>query len=258
MPREVPYLPYPLFFTEAMEGYSDIHCHVLYGVDDGARDIGRSLDMLSYMYDEGIRTVIMTPHYHAEYVKTGVNALSERFEKLCTAARSDSRLSTMRLYLGSEVHYFPSIIEWLDEGKVLTMAGSDYVLTEFSYSATLREITDGVSLLVNAGYHPVIAHLERCSELTDDLDGVRHLIEMGAYVQVNTESLYTGLFRRSFAVKLLKNDMVHFVATDAHGIRHRAPLMADAARFIIRHCGQDACDRILCDNPSMMIDNEII
>ena len=231
---------------------------MLFGVDDGARDLKQSLDMLSFMYDEGIRTVIMTPHYHAEFVRVGTDVLYDRYKKLCAAASSAPDLNEMKLYLGSEIHYYPSMVGWLEDKKVLTMAGSDYVLTEFSYTATLRELEEGISALVNAGYHPVIAHLERCRKLSGDIAGVRHLVEMGAYVQVNTESLYTSLFRRSFAVQLLKEDLVHFVATDSHGINHRPPLMAEAARFIEKHCGTSVCERILCDNPLKITDNKII
>lgn len=242
-----------------MKPFSDIHCHVLFGVYDGARDMKHSLNMLSFMYDEGIRTVIMTPHYRIGFADAACDVLRSRFETLARAASSDDRLSQMDLYLGSEIHYTPSMTQWLDEKKVLTMAGSDYVLTEFSYTASLREMEEGISLLVNAGYHPVIAHLERCIELDGKLDDVYHLIEMGAYVQVNTESLYKRMFARTpFAVRLLKEDMVHFVATDSHGIRHRAPLMKDAARFITGCCGQKTCERILYDNPLTMIDNGII
>ncbi len=242
-----------------MRYFSDIHCHVLYGVDDGSRDIKQSLGMLLFMYEEGIRTVIMTPHFRVGFADAGRDVITERFEKLKAAASTDERLSQMKLYLGSEVHYYPSMAGWLDEGIVLTMAGSDYVLTEFAYTSSLREIEEGISLLVNAGYHPVIAHLERCENLTGKMDDVYHLIEMGAYVQVNTESLYKRILGRTpFAVQLLKNDMVHFVATDSHGLRHRAPLMMDAARFIEKCCGREVCERILCDNPLAIINNRII
>ncbi len=235
-----------------MTGMTDIHCHVLPGVDDGARDIDESLDMLQIMYDEGIRSVIATPHYHGGHMQPDVNTIRQRFEKLKAAAQMYDTLAAMHLYLGCEIYYYPSIVEWLDEGRVLTMAGSRYVLLEFSYSSDIRQLSDGVSRVAAAGFYPIVAHIERYRKIVGDVGAVDELIDRGAYIQINSESLSGGWKTARFVKKILKEQMVHFVGTDAHDTRGRSPSLAGESDLIARRYGEDYCRQLFVDNPAMI------
>ena len=235
-----------------MTDMTDMHCHVLPGVDDGARDIDESLDMLQVMYDEGIRSVILTPHYHGGHMEPDADKIRSRFRQLKAAADGYETLAAMKLYLGSEIYYFPSVTEWLDEGRVLTMAGSRYVLLEFGYSNDAARIAEGISRVAASGYYPVVAHIERYRKLVGDVDAVDDLIRRGAYIQINTESLSAGWKIRSFVKKLLKNEMVHFVGTDAHNMRGRIPQMQWESEYIARRYGEDYCRELFIDNPAKM------
>ncbi len=241
-----------------MDGYTDVHCHVIPGVDDGAQDLNESLRMLLYMYEEGIRRVIATPHYHGGYMEPRIGKIKERFDELKSAMDYDERLSTMELYLGCELYYYPSVTEWLDEGRVATMAGSDYVLLEFGYTMDMHTINAGTGAVINAGYIPIIAHAERYTALVSDLDAVESLIKKGAYIQVNTGAFHGGFKKRSFVKKLFKNRMVHFVGTDAHDDEDRPPNMALEAEYIGKHYGEDYCRMLFVDNPAKVINNERI
>ncbi len=233
-----------------MTGMTDMHCHVLPGVDDGARDIDEALDMLQIMYDEGIRSVIMTPHYHGGHMEPDVETIRLRFKELKEAAQGYDTLAAMDLYIGCEIYYYPSVVEWLDEGRVLTMAGSRYVLLEFGYSSDVRKIAEGVSRVAASGYYPIIAHIERYSKLVGDMNAVYDLTDRGAYIQINTEALSAGWRIRSFARKLLKNELVHFVGTDAHNMRGRIPRMMRESEYIRRRCGEEYCRELFIENPS--------
>ena len=241
-----------------MTGMTDIHCHVLPGVDDGAKNTDESIKMLSFMYDEGIRKVILTPHYHRGHMETGIERIRDRFGKLRAAAKQTEKINEMDLYLGSEIYYYPSVVEWLEEGSVLTLADSNYVLLEFGFTMDKRIIHEGVSSVINSGYRPVIAHIERYESLYKDLKSVDALLEKGAYIQINSEALHERYKIRSFAKKLLKERMVHFLATDAHNMRHRSPRISDAARYIAKHYGEDYCRRLVIDNPAKVINNDYI
>ena len=239
-----------------MTGMTDIHCHVLPGVDDGARDMDESLDMLAIMYDEGIRNVILTPHYHGGHVQPHIDLLRQKLEELKKAASDYENLAQMELYLGCELYYYPSAVEWLSEGTVPTMADSRYVLLEFGYSMDKRMIEDGVTRVASAGYYPVIAHIERYRKIAGDLKAVDELIGRGALIQINSGALYDDRRTRSFVKKLLKREMVHFVGTDAHDIRGRMPSLASESEYIARHFGEDYCRRLFIDNPAMIIRGE--
>ena len=236
----------------------DIHCHVLPRVDDGARNTEQSLEMLSLMRREGIRSAILTPHYHGGYMETGSEKLKDRFGKLCAAAGQDDRTKDMSLYLGCEIYYYPSVVDWLDEGYVLSMAGSRYVLLEFGFTSDVRTIKEGISNVVNSGYVPIIAHLERYKKLVGDIKSVDELISKGAYIQINSEALTDGFKVRSFAKKLLKERMVHFLATDAHDTKKRAPKLSKAVSYIEKHYGGSYCRELVIDNPERVINNEYI
>lgn len=236
------------------EGFTDIHSHALFGVDDGARSVEESLQMLRLMYDEGIREAILTPHYHRGHAQADVEVIRRHFDELCECARSDDKAGAIKLWLGCELYYYPSAVDWLDEGRVLSLGSSRYVLLEFGYTMEKRLINEGISNVVRAGYIPVIAHVERYRGLKFSLSNVSELIEMGALIQVNSEAVGSGFNReRSFVRKLLKNGMVDFVATDAHDTHERAPKLFRAASYISRHYGEDCCRKIFCDNAAETI-----
>ncbi len=234
--------------------FTDIHCHILPGVDDGARSMDESVRMLRLMYDEGIREAVATPHYHRGHAEADAAVLKKIFKELCECAAEDDKAGAVKLHLGCELYYYPSAPDWLDEGRVLPMAGSRYVLLEFGYRMDKRVINEGVSNVVRAGYIPVIAHVERYDGLGFKTGNIRDLIEQGALIQINSEAVGFGIGGvKSFTSRLLKSRMVHFVATDAHDTKGRAPSIRKAARYIAKHYGEDYCKEIFCDNPREMI-----
>ena len=241
-----------------MSGLIDIHSHALPGVDDGARDTETAIEMLRIMYDEGITEAILTPHYHRGHMQKDIATVRSRFDELVYRAKEDDVASHIRLLLGCELYYYPSAVEWLEEGRVSSMAGSDYVLLEFGYTMEKRTIIEGVSNVVRAGYRPIIAHVERYEGLKFKPENVRELVECGAYIQVNSESVGRGFGSRRFVSKLLREDLVHFVATDAHDTGSRRPRLRSAAMYIHKHFGEEACRRIFTDNPALVAENGYI
>lgn len=242
-----------------MRGYIDMHCHVLPGVDDGSGSMKETLRMVQTAYKEGIRAMIVTPHYHprrgmadAAVVREALRHVQSEVHKL---------LPDMRLYPGNEIYYRQDAKELLREGTLLTLAGSDYVLVEFSMgSVTPEQIADAVRDLQMGGYLPVIAHIERYDRLLGDVDAAMELVEAGAYIQVNAASVTgeLGGNRKRYIRKLIKNDCVHFVGTDAHDTGARAPLMKKCASCLTRKFGEEVCETLLCVNPGLVLQNEII
>ena len=140
-------------------GVVDIHTHVLPGIDDGAEKMALSYRMLRRSYKQGVRKVIATPHYVAYHWRTKPQQIQELMEKL--AARVQKAMPDLELYRGQEIQYFEGMVEMLREGKLLTLAGSRYVLTEFLPTSSWSQIEGAVRELTMAGYLPVLAHIER-------------------------------------------------------------------------------------------------
>ena len=112
------------------EGYIDIHSHILPNIDDGAKDMEMSLKMLDIAYAEGIRGVVVTPHYHPGKSMVGYSDLISRFEKYKTEI--EKRYSDMKLYLGREVYYTSDVIGAIKNGEHLGMIDNHYILLEYS------------------------------------------------------------------------------------------------------------------------------
>lgn len=241
-----------------MTNLYDLHCHILPGLDDGAKDEYEMIKMVQIAYKEGIRTMIATPHYHPYRGCADAETIARDFGK---AYRLVKRFCPeMDIYEGNEIYYQSDVVKKLKEGEILTLANSQYALFEFSTDAEFRFIKDAIEEVLFAGYMPVIAHVERYVKLMNDLELVNELIETGAYIQINAASCIgnSGSQSKKDIRKLLKQDLVHFVGTDAHSERNRAPLIQKCARYIEKKFGTEQAERILHENPSLLINNKII
>ncbi len=192
------------------------------------------------------------------HMEADADMVQERFDRLRGLAAADEKIADMKLYSGCEIYYYPSVIQWLDEGRVMTLAGSEYVLLEFSYSSDKRELIEAVTNVRNAGYIPIMAHVERYSVLMKEEDAVDELIGKGAYIQINAEALHTKFRTRSFIKNLLKEGKVHFIATDAHDTSERGPYIGEAVRYVAKKYGEQYCSRIFSDNPPKIIRGEYL
>ncbi len=241
-----------------MQASVDIHCHIMPGVDDGSRDMDTSLKMLEIAAREGITDVILTPHHKPLHHNVSVERNKIYTKRLNEAVRSAG--IDIRLYSGNEIYYSDETQRQLEEGMICTLADSEYVLVEFHPTNPYRAISNAVYQIQGAGFIPIIAHVERYSDIVSHPAYVEELINKGCYIQVNALSVMGkyGFGIKLFVKKLLKNTLVHFVATDAHDTKRRAPYMADCRSYIQRKYGKDYADRIFYENPMSVIRGRII
>lgn len=236
-----------------MRGLFDIHCHIIPEVDDGAASLSESIQMLKMEYKEGVRTIIATPHFRLGMFETGPEKVIEKFELLKKEAENEQ--CGIDLYLGCEFHANMDMIKYLRDGRARTMAGSRYVLTEFSGKDDKRYIRDRLYSLISHGCRPVIAHIERYPCLRKDIAFIEELVNIGAYVQVNAGSITgdLGFGVKHFCKKLLREQLVHFVGTDAHDVKYRTPKINAAYSYIAKTMGDEYADIIFLKNPQRMI-----
>ena len=214
--------------------FIDLHNHILPCVDDGSQSLEQSIRMLKMAYQEGIRGICLTPHYMPPRYETRVEDLKKSKDLLQETLILQG--IGIRLYLGNEIYYRPSTVEHILNGKALTLAESRYALVEYNVHESFLQIENSVHELANVGLRPIIAHLERYQDLMGDEKKVRRLIELGAYVQVNSGSVI-GIFGRKmtrWSRTLLKKDLVHLIGTDAHNEEKRAPKLNDCVRYLIK------------------------
>ena len=186
----------------------DIHNHILYGVDDGSKDLDMSLAMLKEEMEQGVTRVYLTPHQNQQTL-TGP-LLKERYQSFLLELKEKG--IDMDIRLGAEIYYYPGLKQDLLSGKALTMDESKYVLVEFS-TRTETNVSEIVYELVVAGFTPIIAHIERYPYLKkEDYFDIK---EAGGLIQINSSS-FSHFSSRGLIKYLLKNDLVDYVATDAH------------------------------------------
>lgn len=217
-----------------MEEIVDVHTHILPGVDDGASDWEEAAWMLNCSYEQGIRTIIVTPHYSRKQDPERLRAKAERLAK--EAVDIDSEF---RIFLGQEILYFDSMVERLQEGHALTLAGSRHVLVEFLPKTPYKKIYQGVRKIMMAGYYPVIAHVERYEALRNE-SNMEELAETGCMMQMNYRSLQGTILNRNvrWCRRQVLDGRISLFGTDAHHRDFRTPEIAGSIRWLQAHMGE--------------------
>ena len=265
--------------------YMDMHTHILPGLDDGSDSMECTINMLKQAEEEGIRVIVATPHFGIRNTSLRVE---DEIEQLGIVRRAaDEYTPGIKLVLGNELFYTDGIVNSLKRGEAKTIGGTSYALVEFSTSDSYDRICKCIRELTWEGYRPIIAHLERYKDLEGDVEAVRSLVDQGAAVQINCRSFVDGtagkrddsqqrrgrgLFghRRSsqtgfflerkgeWARELLSEDLVHFIASDAHDDRFRNPVYRTALESMQGCCSDETLRRIAKVNPLRLLKNEPI
>ena len=231
----------------------DIHCHLLPGIDDGASSIAETVKLLKMEYADGVRTVIVTPHYRVGMFEPSMDDIYEQFARVKEIASLVGE--GLQVFLGCEFHANEDMVTVLRQGRRPTLAGSRYVLAEFSEKHEYPFIRRQCYELLSSGYKPIVAHAERYPAIRKDMDHLGDLAELGAYIQMNAGSILgkEGFFIRQFCKKAVKEDCIHFVASDAHNLTTRVPLLGTCAEYLQDLMGETYTRHILIENPKMIL-----
>lgn len=230
----------------------DIHCHLLPGLDDGAKDQETCREMLRAACADGIQAILATPHYNSgapsDYSK-------RRNFALAAASRMAEEIQPgFRLYPGFELYFDSTIPDQLAAGKPLSLNGTKYVLLEVLPSAEFSYIQRAVQEIQYAGFWPILAHIERYEALSRP-ERVKDLIDMGAFMQMNADSLLgkLGWGRTRQLWTMVKKGYIHVIGCDAHDASLRGFHMAECGEAIRKRLGEEARDRLCRDNAMSII-----
>ena len=229
-------------------GYIDIHSHILPQMDDGSQSMEQSLEMLRIAESEGITEIFATPHYKSGRLRADSREVSKALQRLQKAAVEEGL--EIQLYPGTEIYYRSELEDKLDNGELHTMNGSNYVLVEFSPLEDYSYIRNAMDDILSMGYQPILAHVERYQCMLKDKKRVSELRDMGCGIQANAGSI-TGDFgftAKHFLWKLLKEELIDYIGTDAHNADKRKPTMQKCADMLYKKCGQEYADALLFGN----------
>lgn len=234
----------------------DIHTHLIPNVDDGSRSVETTFDAFKEAEEAGFTDIILTSHYLPDYYETKKDELVFWKDKLQEVLVSQNR--KLKIYSGMEIYISEKIEELINGQKLLTLADSRYILMELPMTTTVNYLDYVIYFLQNVGLKLIIAHPERYKSVQENPDIVKEYIDKGCLMQCNYASILGtyGKHIKSTVKYLLKNDLVHFMATDCHnkgGIYLQVP---KALKKIQKVVGSEKLNEITTLNQQKILNNE--
>lgn len=195
----------------------DMHSHVLPGIDDGAQTPGESIVLIKRMMELGIKKIIATPHVMADYYRNTPETIGDALTLL--KAELIKQNIDIEIEAAAE-HYFDETFEARVNNRKLFTMGDNYALFEFSFINQPPNAVEVVQKMKDLGYKPILAHPERYSYM--NIEQLRNIRNWGCDLQLNTISLtgYFGKDAKKIAEALVDNDLVDFISSDMHHLRH--------------------------------------
>ena len=217
----------------------DIHSHIIPAIDDGARSEDESLLILQAAIDDGIHTIVATPHYNYKYYNEKSKILAE-VEKLKQTIKTKNL--KINILPGQEIRIYGELLADYESGKLMTLAdNSRYMLVEFPFQHIPRYAENLLYEIELYGVKPIIAHPERNREILNNPEKLYNLVAKGALTQLTSSSItgYFGKEIQKFSNQIIKANLAHTIASDSHNISDRSFDMNEAYEIIEKKYGID-------------------
>jgi protein-tyrosine phosphatase len=216
---------------------TDLHTHILPGIDDGAQTVEESIALLRAELDGGVKTVALTPHFRLNSTEQSnfVERRGHAYDLLNDAVQKQAL--PIRLILGAEVAFSPDLLQ-LDLDS-LCYENTKTLLIELPMDYYPSFARDVFYKLLLKGYTPLIAHVERYPYFASDPSLLEDLVNGGALAQVNAGWLLRDRKTRKRILRMIKDGIVHVLATDAHSMDKRPPILDKAVKVIAKKLGED-------------------
>lgn len=229
----------------------DIHSHVLWGLDDGARSIEQSEEMLRMAAAHGTTDIVATPHCDLEYAFQP-ELIAERRAEL------QARLGeTIRLHTGCDFHLkLDNIQDALANPAKYTINGRGWLLVEFSDLMIFPNTEEIFAQMEGAGMRVIVTHPERNWLLRQKPERLEAWVNRGAFLQVTGQSLlgFFGTEARKFGEFLVEQGWVHFLASDAHDAQRRTPRLDLTWKHVSDKYGVEYAEALLKSHPQAVVD----
>ena len=233
-------------------GLIDIHEHIVYGVDDGPRTREQTEELLAAANAQGVIRIIATPHVWPGKHPFDYNGFLNKLNELNHWMWQQQW--PLRLLPGAEIYYTPHAVRMLSAKEIPTLAMSRHVLVEFSPAVKQDDLFRAMRDLINGGYHPILAHVERYQCLHNQWALIEELRALDVQLQMNAQTVLNsnGLGGKQFIRRLLEENAVDFVATDAHNATSRPLCLEKAHAFLCKHYGQEKADALTWQNQLLL------
>ncbi len=228
----------------------DIHCHILWDIDDGPADFEGSMAMARVAAADGTRQLVATPHVH------------ETLQPLDVIAEKVSRLNEALQIENVDLEILSGGDNLYNLGNknlaLYSINNTRYTLVEFPHTHLPAQSSDAIFDAINHGLIPIITHPERNPSIVQNPKLIFEMVENGALVQLTAASLSGGFGQAAKACSryLLKKKMVHFLASDGHSATRRPPTLSAGLKAATKIIGKDEARKLVFDNPMKVINGE--
>lgn len=215
------------YLQDLLEGFIDIHNHILPGIDDGAAEVKNSLELISKFEEMGVHNFIATPHIMNDYYPNDPETVNGALQKLKGALESTGK-TNVQVKAAAEYMMDHAFMETMEKGDLLCLH-QNFVLVEMSYFQPPINLNEILFTLQTKKYKPVLAHPERYAYFhSKKLEKYEEMKHRGCSFQLNILSLigHYGSNIQAAAFSLLDSGMIDFIGTDTHQLRHLEKLSA--------------------------------
>lgn len=236
--------------------FIDIHSHILQNIDDGSKDIETAIKILIESANQNVDTIILTPHFYSSKKQT-VEDFIKRRDSLYNILKSEIKnrnLILPNLRVGAEVALDCDLSK-VEHIEKLAIEGTNYILIEMPYEDWHDWMFESIySIIASKNLIPIIAHIERYTLKKNEL--IDKLSKLEVYFQINASSLLDNSYMKE-TIKLINNNCIHFIGSDAHNLTDRPTRIKNAMEFLKDKVSVQFVD-YLCNNSRLLLDNEYI
>lgn len=215
----------------------DLHTHILPGIDDGCPSAEEAVRMLRMEYEQGVKTVFLTPHFRGQnmYPNQFLESRQASYDAMLSALSANDLIP--QLVLGAEVRYCPGMSAW-EQLTDLTLGNTNCILIEMPFGYWPASAYQELKFILNERkLVPILAHIERYFLPFRKRSMLKSLLEIPVLLQCNA-SFFTERRTRAFALKLFKENRVHFIGSDCHSATWRAPNIGFAREILRSHTNE--------------------
>jgi protein-tyrosine phosphatase len=262
----------------------DIHAHILPKLDDGAKTLEESIQMCRISYQDGIRTIVATPHILMGIYGNDRSSILTELQELNTSIaecglqnvecgiknldyKNPSQLnsefrnpnSKFQILPGADVHFSSDLLQRCEREEIVTVNDQGrYLMVEFTFQGIPYQAEEVLFQLLAKGIIPIISHPERNREIAQSPNRYYGMIRMGCLGQVTAMSL-TGGFgpeAKRTAEKLLSKRLIHIIASDAHSTDRRPPILSAGVKAAEKIVGKEAAKKMVTEYPEAVINGK--
>ena len=259
----------------------DLHAHILPQLDDGAESLEKSIEMCWMSYKDGVRTIVATPHIlkgiypnHRSTILDKVRELNDAIRDFGVKSSNTTRhprfnvnsinsinprgaMNEFKILPGADVHFSLNMLQLCQNGEIATVNDQGrYLMVEFDFQGIPYRAENVLFEMITSGTIPIITHPERNFEIGQNPKRYGEMIRMGCLGQVTAMSL-TGGFGpgvKRTAERLLKNRLVHVIASDTHSVDGRPPILSTAVRAAEKIVGNEEARKMVTEYPRAIIE----